>query len=226
MARGDGCECAATPRTRCRPASSTLRRRASGGRRRGSAPRATCAACRTTSPGSIPGTPPGARSPPTAGPGPLALPPPTRARAAGRSPQSRSPTRSSPGRPIRSPPPMNVSTATIQNGLVAMMTAASPLGTNCSAHTTPPLPIPSINRPSTANRGHSAGPGSRSPRASSAPMSTEPAMQVPDAPDEHRRDAVERDLDGEVRGSPDDADGRPRDVGSAWRPAGRHARSV
>jgi hypothetical protein len=43
---------------------------------------------------------------------------------------------------------------TIQNGDIATRTAVSPLATVSSAHTTPPLPKPSINAPRRASGGH------------------------------------------------------------------------
>ena len=76
----------------------------------------------------------------------------------------------------RSPCGSMASMPVIQNGEVAMSTAVSPLGTVCSAHTTPPLPKPMSSVPSTARYGHSRGPGSRSPRAARIAASIDPAI--------------------------------------------------
>ena len=54
----------------------------------------------------------------------------------------------------RSPRGSSASISTIQNGTIATMTAASPLATYCSAHTTPPLPITAIRKPATAIEPH------------------------------------------------------------------------
>ena len=51
---------------------------------------------------------------------------------------------------IGSPSGMNASTPIIQNGITDTSTAATPLGTNCCAHTRQPLPKPIINKPSSA----------------------------------------------------------------------------
>ena len=63
----------------------------------------------------------------------------------------------------------------IQNGEAATMTAATPLGTHCSAQMTPPLPRPIIRKPINAKRGQCAGAGRRSPRARRMAASRTPA---------------------------------------------------
>ena len=84
-------------------------------------------------------------------------------------------------RPIHSrarscvPPVTAASTVTIQNGLVAISTAISPLGSHCDPSTTPPLPKPSMKKPSTARRGHVSSGGSARPRNDRTAASTRPA---------------------------------------------------
>ena len=65
---------------------------------------------------------------------------------------------------IRSPSRRNASTPAIQKGDDATTTAARPLGTYISAHTTPPLPSTSIRNPSRSALPHSERGGNRSPR--------------------------------------------------------------
>ena len=57
-----------------------------------------------------------------------------------------------------------------------MSTAVRPLGTDCSAHTTPPLPTANMKKPSTASRPHALRAGSDRPRALSTAASTRPAV--------------------------------------------------
>src|SRR5262245_19460646 len=79
--------------------------------------------------------------------------------------------------PVIGPPSnMNRSVPTIQNGMAATRTAVSPLGTVCSAQTTPPLPTPFIRTPTSAYEGHEAREGSFTPRAIRPPVSKLPAM--------------------------------------------------
>ena len=73
-----------------------------------------------------------------------------------------------PGRPARATagarrPCRLASMPTDQNGTDAMSTAVRPLVTNCSAHTTKPLPTTFIRKPSRARLAHMRGPGSRRP---------------------------------------------------------------
>ena len=75
----------------------------------------------------------------------------------------------------RSPSPRSASTPDIQKGEVASVTAASPLGTCCSAQFTKPLPNPIIISPWSASDPHRAGAGSRSPRTSAATARIVPA---------------------------------------------------
>ena len=110
-------------------------------------------------------------------------------------------------------PACSASTAVIQNGDVATRTAVSPLGTHCSANTTPPLPSTSIRKPSSAIEPHRDGGGSFSPRTTSHAVSSAPAMRPAQPAHQRRRHRLERDADAEIRRAPDQADGDPRGVG-------------
>ncbi len=79
------------------------------------------------------------------------------------------------GRRSCSPSGRKASTAAIQNGEVATSTAVRPLGTHCSANTTPPLPSTSIRNPSSVIEPQRDGAGSDSPRITTQPASNPPA---------------------------------------------------
>ena len=64
---------------------------------------------------------------------------------------------------------------TDQNGTEAITTAVRPLATNCSAHTTKPLPTTFIRNPSSARLPHIRGPGRRRPLATEKAPSASPA---------------------------------------------------
>ena len=105
-----------------------------------------------------------------------------------------------------------------------MITAASPLGTCCSAHTTPPLPTPSIRSPSTAYVGPRAPAGQAFAAQEEDEDQERPGQHVAKAADQHGRHALQRHLDGEIRRAPDDTDGGPREVGHSRRAPGGHVR--
>ena len=65
------------------------------------------------------------------------------------------------GEPAPRPAPSSI---TIHSGTVATSRAASPEGTRCSAHTTPPLPPSSSNPPTTNAERQCTGRGAGSPR--------------------------------------------------------------
>jgi hypothetical protein len=74
-----------------------------------------------------------------------------------------------------SPRGNTASKPTDQKGTVAMITAARPLATYCSAQTTKPLPTTFISTPRRTSDPHNRGGGSRRPAASTTAESSTPA---------------------------------------------------
>ena len=79
-------------------------------------------------------------------------------------------------RPVNgSPSRLNASTPIIQNGTVATVTAAMPLGTHCSAQMTPPLPMQIVRKPMNARPSHCERGTTPSPRDARIASSRVPA---------------------------------------------------
>ena len=74
-----------------------------------------------------------------------------------------------------SPSRLNASMPIIQNGTVATVTAAMPLGTHCSAQITPPLPMQIVRKPMTARPSHCERGTTASPRDARMARSRMPA---------------------------------------------------
>ena len=66
--------------------------------------------------------------------------------------------------------------STIHKGVVPIMSATSPEGTRCSAHTTAPFPPVSSRSPTTAAAPHSKRTGAKSPRRRLNAKRSPPAM--------------------------------------------------
>ena len=105
-----------------------------------------------------------------------------------------------------------------QIGTVAIRTAATPVGMNCSESTTPPLPPSSSSVPTIAAVRHCAALGrSQEPPPPQSSMGEEHAQHdqarggESDAGREERRHRLDHHGDREVRRAPQDVDGQERD---------------